>query len=274
MLTKPRQVINQLLSTCKEELRIIKAPESVYFLTFHKCASSLFSGYVLKNIEDLRSVDYSAMIYRNKAVKRLVFRKKGCVYGPIRLSADRRNEVYRRLVEPLMQTQYLHDKKSILLVRDPRDILVSAYYSFGFTHPLSKNKEIRESQLSDREVIQKLSLDEDVLRNAPILRDQFEAAYRLHQSCPQNRLLRYEDLIHNFSHFAEAFTEFCPVRSDVLEKIYRETRPQQKEEADSHRRSGLVGGYKEKLHADTTEQLNLILNDVLVKFSYRECPLS
>jgi hypothetical protein len=268
MLKKPRQVINQLLSIGKEELRIIKAPESVYFLTFHKCASSLFSGYVLKQVEGLRNLDYSAKIYRNQEVKNVVFRKKGYIYGPIRLSADPRNEVYRRLVAPMMKSSFLHDKKSILLVRDPRDILVSAYYSFGFTHPLSKNSEIREHLLADRENIRQLSLDEYVLQAAPRLRDEFNAAFSLHKACPKSRLLRYEELIEDFATFAETFTSFCPVRPEVLEKIYHETRPREKEKSESHRRSGRVGGYQAKLQETTIRKLDCLLHDVLIKFQY------
>ncbi len=40
--------------------------ESVYFYTFHKCASSLFSNYVLRNIKGLVHVDYAVQISSGK----------------------------------------------------------------------------------------------------------------------------------------------------------------------------------------------------------------
>jgi hypothetical protein len=33
--------------------------ESIYFLTLHKCASTLFSDFILKNIIGLRHIDYA-----------------------------------------------------------------------------------------------------------------------------------------------------------------------------------------------------------------------
>ena len=73
-------------------------PESVYFYTFHKCASSLFSRYVLRNIEGLRHVDYAYQIYCGKKIREVVFHEKGFVYGPIRLSARPVSTEYRILV--------------------------------------------------------------------------------------------------------------------------------------------------------------------------------
>lgn len=107
-------------------------PETVYFYTFHKCASTLFNSYILKNIKGLQHVDYASQIYGGKKInKKLNFRDKGFVYGPIRLSADPMSSVYRMLVAPTSGHEFIRDKIAIFVVRDPRDILVSAYYSFG-----------------------------------------------------------------------------------------------------------------------------------------------
>ena len=40
--------------------------ESVYFYTFHKCASTLFSKDFLPNTEGLHHLDYARLIYRGK----------------------------------------------------------------------------------------------------------------------------------------------------------------------------------------------------------------
>src|SRR3954467_281701 len=47
-------------------------PESVYFYTLHKCASGLFSDYVLKNARGLRLIDYADQFY-NGVPSDLVF---------------------------------------------------------------------------------------------------------------------------------------------------------------------------------------------------------
>ena len=37
-------------------------------------------------------------------------------------------------------SKYFNDVNYIIHIRDPIDILISEYYSFGYTHPLLKNK--------------------------------------------------------------------------------------------------------------------------------------
>ena len=74
--------------------------ESVYFYTFAKCASTLFSSYVLKNIEGLRHVDYANQIYHGRDLKRVVFEEKGFIYGPIRIFYRPAAPVYKKLVKP------------------------------------------------------------------------------------------------------------------------------------------------------------------------------
>ena len=69
--------------------------ESVFFYTFHKCASSLFSGYVLRNIEGLRNIDYASRLYQGREPKSIKFEKYGYIYGPIRLSANPSSIVYQ-----------------------------------------------------------------------------------------------------------------------------------------------------------------------------------
>jgi len=58
----------------------------VYFYTPHKCASGLFSDYLLKNVKGLRLVDYSDHFYNGVPVDDPTFEERGFVYGPIRLS--------------------------------------------------------------------------------------------------------------------------------------------------------------------------------------------
>src|SRR5438132_10534005 len=116
-------------------------PESVYFYTLHKCASGLFSDYVLKNVRRLRLIDYEDRFYKGEPVC-VTFKEKGFIYGPIRVSNGPQSTIYSKLVEPASRTDFVRDKIAIFLIRDPRDILVSSYYSFGYTHEFSTVKEI------------------------------------------------------------------------------------------------------------------------------------
>jgi hypothetical protein len=245
-------------------------PKSVYFFTLHKCASTLFSRHVLDNANDLFKVDYAHQIYRGetKPGKKLRFRDRGFIYGPIRISADETAPVGRMLVKPTTEHEFVRDKTAIFFVRDPRDILVSQYYSFGYTHGLSPVDEIREKQESKRKRIQGLSLDEYVLENVDAQIRDFETIHELAKICEHSVVLKYEDMVEDFERFSEMLCEMISLDRSVVQEIYRRSRPRTEEDTSLHRRSGRVGGFREKLRSDTIESLNRQLQGILAKFGY------
>lgn len=71
--------------------------ESVYFFTFHKCASMLFARCILPNVENRIHVNPAKVLWdkpKDYDVK-FDFKKRGEIYGPIRLSDG---FVFRQLV--------------------------------------------------------------------------------------------------------------------------------------------------------------------------------
>lgn len=242
--------------------------ESVCFYTFHKCASSLFSGYVLKNVDGLRHVDYAKKIYRSGAINSLVFDKTGFVYGPLRLSIDPVLPAQKRLLEIITDSDFVRHKIAVFLVRDPRDILVSAYYSFGYTHRLARVNEIRARQEQLRYEIQSKTLDEYVLDSADSILRNFEIADRLRKACTRSVVLKYEDMIEDWDTFVNDFTKYMSVNQMVLTQIYEKTRPREREDISSRRRSGQVAGFRSKLKEDTIASINCTFNDILQRFEY------
>jgi hypothetical protein len=245
-------------------------PESVYFYTLHKCASSLFSGYVLSNIDGLRHVNYARQIYRGRSVGRLTFKKTGHVYGPIRLSADRASPVYRLLVEPASNLAFIEDKIAIFLVRDPRDILVSSYYSFGYTHGFSAVAEIQARQMALRNQIQAKTIDSYALDSADAILQNLEAIDKLSRGCERSIVIKYEDLINRFEYFIHQLTLYLNFNNSVRKQIFERSRPKQNENTSSHRRSGLPGGFRNKLNDETITSLNTKFKGVLRRFEYEE----
>ena len=242
--------------------------ESVCFYTFHKCASSLFSGYVLKNIEGLRHVDYAKQIYRGGKIGNLTFDKSGFVYGPLRLSIDPVLPAQKRLLDLVSDNDFIRGRISLFLVRDPRDILVSAYYSFGYTHGVSRVKEIRERQEQTRNEIQGKTVDEYALDAVRTMLGHFETAVELNEACPRSVVLKYEDMIGNWDCFANDLTQYMEINQAVLTQIYERSRPREKEDLSSHRRSGEAAGFRGKLKEETLASLNRSLKEVLQRFQY------
>jgi uncharacterized protein YukE len=244
------------------------APESVYLYTLHKCASSLFGDYLLKNVKGLGLVDYEHQFYTGATVEAVTFEKRGFVYGPIRLSTGPPSAIYRELIEPVSRPGFVRDKIAVFVIRDPRDILVSAYYSFGYSHVFSVVKEIREQQQQQRNAIRAMPIDDYVVGAAPSSLEHFQTIDRLARACERGTVLKYEDMINDWEKFASGFTTYLDVSRKTLRRAYKQCRPVENEDPAAHRRSGKPGGYREKLRTSTIAALNLILAPVLERFEY------
>lgn len=242
--------------------------ESIYFFTFHKCASTLFSRYVLKNIKGFHSIDYAKYLANkpNSHNKKLIFHEKGFIYGPIRLSAIQLE--YSSLVVPTSKPDFIKDKTAIFFIRDPRDILVSAYYSFGFTHKLNPVEEKRREQLERRKLIQSLSVDEYSLMHADQQVEYFNRLKAVASNCDKKLILRYEDMIENFDLFISQFKEIVDIEDEVVRLFYEKSRPKKTVDNSSHRRSGMTKRYQEELKPNTIEVLNDKLQQILKDFKY------
>ncbi|MCC5906181.1 MAG: sulfotransferase domain-containing protein [Balneolaceae bacterium] len=264
--------IQHLYSYIQHRFLIRDSPESVYFYTFHKCASSFFSQYVLKNVNGLYHINYASQLYSgNRSHKKeLEFRKKGFIYGPIRISAYVQSPVAKRLVNPTTKHDFIRDKIAIFFIRDPRDILVSSYYSFGFTHGFSKVNTIKVRQEAKRKRIREMTLDEYVLDSADKQVDLFKTLYELSKTCSRGVVLRYEDMINDFDGFAEQLRQYITLEDATIREIYQKTRPREKEDVTSHRRSGKVGGFREKLEKNTILAVNKKLAEILTLFGYQD----
>lgn len=247
------------------------SPESVYFYTFHKCASTLFSDYVLKNVTDLHNMDYALQLYTGKRnpEKKLNFRKNGFIYGPIRISAGVQGPEGETLVKPATEHDFIRDKVALFFIRDPRDILVSSYYSFGFTHDLSQVQTIREIQEEKRKGIREMTLDEYVVDAADHQIDFFRTLYDLSITCERSVILRYEDMINDFDGFAEQLRRYVAIDADAMQNIYQRSRPREAEDSTSHRRSGQVEGFRAKLEEGTIQAVNKKLANTLALFGYK-----
>ena len=60
------------------------------------------------------------------------------------------------------------------------------------------------------------------------------------------------------------------IEESVVQEIFKRSRPKQKENRSSHRRLGSVGGFRSKFNEETIESLNRKLENVLVRFQYKE----
>jgi hypothetical protein len=262
--------LNQIFGKLRNFAFPLSHAESLYFYSLHKSASTLLSRLVLPNVKWLEHRDFALEIYNgvSHADCEIKFSRAGYVYGPIRISTVPSSPVWELLVKPTTSLDFVKDKTAIFFIRDPRDILVSAYYSFGYSHPLSKVDAIRKIEEHNRSLITSMKLDEYAISFAHKQVKDFETIYQMTQNCKNCTILRYEDMINNFSAFDRQLRQFINIESKIIEKIYSQSRPRRQEDPRSHRRSGQVGGFRQKLTQPTVEALNLVLEETLSRFGY------
>jgi hypothetical protein len=193
-------------------------------------------------------------------------RKYGYAYGVIRI-LDKNHPSYE-ITARLLKKENLDEKKVIFFVRDPRDILVSMYYSFGFTHPWSPHLEIRAYQEERRKKIEKITIDDYAIQTAPGLKEKFAAIGLLRKWAADGLLLRYEDMVNNFEEFYRQLGGFVQLDGSVKDEFFRQTRPRETERPGDHKRKGQPGDYLQKLKPDTIRRLNEILENTLKEFGY------
>jgi hypothetical protein len=162
--------------------------------------------------------------------------------------------------------------KVVLVVRDPRDILVSDYYSIAYSHAIPDGEK-KEIYLSRRESALASPLDEYVLNSAPKLQSVFEKyAMHLFPVCPSVHVARYEDMVENFPEWLDSLVSACGMeisktfRQNLVEK--HEARRPKGENIHKHLRKGMPGEHREKLRPETVEQLNQIFKESLTRFNY------
>ena len=244
--------------------------KSVFFFTFHKCASSLFGGQILPKAEGFLHKNYTGAIYnkKNTALEIPEFKENLHIYGPLRLSGTKKQLPYRLFVFPAVKFCFKQNCNAVFLIRDPRDILISLYYHEKFNTRLSLNRTVADDQIARRKKVEKMGLDEFVLENAENYRRFFAKLILYRQRMREAVTLKYEDMIHNFNHFSKDLVKKIPLEDKILKNLFLKTRPKHIEEAYSHHRSGKTHQYIEKLEQKTQDKLKTIFSTFLKELNY------
>jgi len=163
----------------------------------------------------------------------------------------------------------IDDYRKLLVIRDPRDVLTSQYYSTAFSHPIPGRHKRRGFE-HRRERARSLTIDEHVLERVGRLRAVYEtyATEVLHR--PNLRVLTYERLVGDFEAWLEDVAAFTaiPLTEALRTSLVAEADAPPEGRSDDKRRQVSPGDHRRQLHADTVERLDVELADVLVTFGY------
>jgi hypothetical protein len=167
--------------------------------------------------------------------------------------------------------QNLYFTSTIVVLRDPRDILISMYYSWTFSHSIDKSRPTLVSHQGKlfnptarmREKWKIDGPDAFVLQYAPFVEKTLRTYIDDYIPRPNTTLLFYERLIEDpmkwVSDFVVALGVPRETMAPVVDYLFNEFRPEftaPVEDPNAHRRQMLPGDAERKLTADTLTALD------------------
>ena len=75
-------------------------------------------------------------------------------------------------------------------------------------------------------------------------------------------------MVDKFDVFIRQLLHWVSLEQKTIEEIKALSRPKEQEDVRSHKRSGKVGAYKEKLKPETIQKINIFLKKTLIDFNY------
>jgi len=252
------------------------ACETCFVLSVRKCGSSLLNSMVadLARLNGRHFVDVAGIFFESDVPEQawrtdravLALLRPGLVYGGF------------RAMPLVFATDGLFSQaRKILLVRDPRDALVSEYFSVAYTHSVPQaatgapEAGVRARFLADREAAQRMAIADFVIQRAPEL-NRTMLEYQPCLADPRLRVFRYEDVILKKRQWvADICVQFGwppPGAADLDGMMsWSDVVPEAERERAFIRRV-LPGDHLEKLDGETIRTLDRILAPSMELFGY------
>jgi len=149
------------------------------------------------------------------------------------------------------------------MLRDPRDVLTSFYFSVAYSHyiPESRNTGMQSHRKKTREK----TIDDFVIEQS----QGFKTTYETYAKClfGKNNVLfmSYEDMVTDFPTWLSEVFKYLQIKpsEQLINKLIDGAQFEVEENIYSHKRQVKPGDHRKKLQVNTIKQLNLELQDVL-----------
>jgi len=241
--------------------------KSLMALSMHKAGSSIADniildfctakGYEIDRIskQTMGSPKPEASIYQDYQNR---MRTEGVYYGIAR--------------GPYVENMAIIQKlKTIIQVRDPRDCITSAYFSFSKSHvPPTDPDKLRKFEETRKRIAQ-LSIDQYARDMASDYRQRLQILSDIMADHDDILMLRYEDMVEDTQSWLGQISDFLeqPLSDDLMAVFgHKIDFTVQTEDENRHKRQVTPGDHRRKLHPETIHHLNKVLGAQMARFGY------
>ncbi|MDA7429608.1 sulfotransferase domain-containing protein [Primorskyibacter aestuariivivens] len=168
---------------------------------------------------------------------------------------------------------FLKEFRVLVQMRDPRDCLTSAYFSYKGSHVPPKDPTKRAIHEERMRGVKELDITEFVLRTAPNYLMRCQKLEKIINEYPDTLLLAYEEMVLDTETWLKRISDWIglPVDQNLRDKLGAKIDfSVTSEDAKRHKRQVTPGDHKRKLDENTIGQLNEILRPALEAFGYAE----
>lgn len=147
--------------------------------------------------------------------------------------------------------------KNILLVRDPRDRLVSSYFSIAHSHAIPKCGALKETMEASRKTAQHLGNVNDWINSEPKELHSFLMGMNgYHKNLPSasTRIYRYEDIIYRKEEFLADMIEYAGLPYDtgrIRDTATKHDIRPSNERPNHHVRQVKYGNFREHMNSES-----------------------
>jgi hypothetical protein len=160
--------------------------------------------------------------------------------------------------------------RPILHIRDPRDCLVSLFYSLAYSHVLPDDEDARRAFLEDRERLRKIGVDG--LAFLHVERGYWSTAVvrRVLKNRPDAIISKYEDMVTNFPLWLRSLNEAMgsPFSEESMVRRIAAANFAVEENPLNHKRQVTPGDFRRKLCKEAREALTEVYREDLEYFGY------
>lgn len=252
---------------------VVDRPKSrrSFVFAFHKSGSVLLNGMIddLCRFAKVPVLNLPEILFRKgvkwaevASVPAGLFDQEGVVFSG-----------FRHMPGKAFSIRFREDDAVILLVRDPRDILVSLYFSMKFSHSLPKAGGVRNRLEEQRKTAESMEIDDYVIDAAPALKKQYDS-YRkglLERDDIDTRIFRYEEVIFEKERWMADLAEHLGLALPEAQRkriVAKHDVVPEREDPSSHVRRVAPGDHAEKLSQETIAYLNEFFREVVSPFGY------